>query len=100
MSVTTDTLYAGDPIRMTATFTDTAGLLTDPDTVTFRYVAPDLTQYLYAYPAVTVTKESTGVYHCDQTTTRVQYGTWEGECVGTGVLPKTVAEIWTIRASI
>ena len=45
MSVTTDTLYAGDPIRMTATFTDTAGLLTDPDTVTFRYVAPDLTQY-------------------------------------------------------
>ena len=100
MSVTTDTLYAGDPIRMVTTFTDEAGTPTDPDTVTFRWVAPDLTMYVYPYPDVAVAKESTGVYHCDQSTTRVQHGTWEGECVGTGVLPKTVAEIWTIRASI
>lgn len=101
MTVTSDTLYAGDPIRMSVTFETSLGVATDPTTVTFTFVSPDgsTTTFIYGTDAAAV-KDSTGNYHCDRTTTTGQWGTWEAKCVGTGTLPKTVAERWLVEPAL
>ena len=76
----------GDLVRLTATFTNTSEVVTDPTTVTclvkLRYVIGS-TATTYTYPA-TIIKDSTGVYHVDVTPTTE--GIWDYRWVGTGTV--------------
>jgi hypothetical protein len=74
-----DTFNTGDGVRITATFTDLTGTITDPTTVTFQAKDP--------HGAVTVepaTKQATGVYYADLILTTP--GTWHYRWVGTGAV--------------
>jgi hypothetical protein len=77
----------GDQVRLSATFTNSAGALTDPTTVTCilkrRYqVTPVSTTYTYA--GGTVTKDGTGLYHVDVVPDNE--GIWDYRWVATGTV--------------
>jgi len=75
--MTTATVHKGDTIRLKASFYTFAGVLADPTTVTY-------TVYDDAETVVTTgnaTKETTGVYYADYTTT--VRGTFSYEFSGT-----------------
>lgn len=60
------TYYVGDTLRLTATFYTFAGVLADPTTVVVNIY--DINRTLLV-TAAAATKDSTGVYHYDYTTT-------------------------------
>jgi hypothetical protein len=89
----------GDRVRLTVTFTNTAGTVTDPTTVTcqvkLRYVI-GATATTYTYPA-TITKDSTGVFHVDVTPTNE--GIWDYRWVGTGTVIAAVEGAFNVPNS-
>ena len=57
------TIYdIGDRPTVTGTFTNDAGTLTDPTTVTVRVREPDGTETLYTSPVASIVNSSTGVW--------------------------------------
>ena len=89
----------GDLVRLTATFTNSAGVVTDPTAVTcllkLRYVIGS-TATTYTYPA-NITKDSTGVFHVDVTPTTE--GIWDYRWVGTGTVQAAVEGAFNVPNS-
>jgi hypothetical protein len=80
-----NTYDIGQAVRFTVTFADTAGVSTDPTTVTFIIRDPSGTETTYTYPpAGTIVKDDTGDYHADVTIDEA--GLWYYRWTGTGVL--------------
>lgn len=71
----------GDVVRLTGTFTTSAGAAVDPTTVTFKLKTPAglTTTYVYGTDAAIV-KTGTGVYYVDWLTTMqgVHHVRWAG----------------------
>lgn len=60
----------GDKIRLTHTFTNLAGVVTDPTAVTFKMKKPDGTTTTYVYGTdAELVKSATGIYYVDWTFT-------------------------------
>ena len=56
----------GDRPRLTTTFTDVNGVLTDPVSVVCRVKTPNLVTWVYAYgSSAELTRTSVGVYNLD-----------------------------------
>lgn len=72
---TSDIFQVGDSPRLKGTFTDAAGAVVDPATVTFKIKNPygTITTYVYGTDAQLV-KLSTGIYYVDFDVTIA--GTW------------------------
>lgn len=74
----------GQQVRITGTFRDSSGALTNPTAVSFSYKEGDTTTtYVYGTDAELV-RDSTGVYHVDITPTVA--GTIEWRMWSTGTL--------------
>lgn len=74
----------GQLVRITGTFTDSGGTVTDPATVIFAYKAPGdtaATEYTYGVDAEVV-NSGTGVYYVDLDLDEV--GTWYYRFYSTG----------------
>lgn len=73
----------GDVVRITGTWTDSAGIATDPAAITFTYTDPsgNATPLVYGVDAEVV-RASTGIYYVDITTD--EEGTWFWRWVSTG----------------
>lgn len=76
----------GDIVRLTTTpgFTNSAGVLTDPTTVTLRWRVAGGTEttltWTAAVPGTDIVKDSTGVFHADITVVApgLHYYRWAG----------------------
>lgn len=91
------TFDINDEIRLRAQFTNVAGTLADPDTITFKHQDPSLNEATLTVSGGGVTKESTGIYYADLTLD--ESGTWYFRAEGTGT-PKTAAEMsFDVRTS-
>jgi len=56
----------GDLVRLSATFTDTAGALTDPTATTFSIKVPSGTVTTYTYGVTAdIVRDSLGLFHVD-----------------------------------
>ena len=87
-----------DAVPIRATFTNLAGAVTDPTTVTFRAKAPDGTVAAYVYGvAVQVVKESTGIFRFDLLCSLP--GTYWVRWEGTGAVAATGETAIDVRAS-
>ena len=86
----------GDTRRLTATFTDIAGVATDPSTVTFKIKRPDgtATTYVYGTDAQPV-KASTGVYYVDYAITLAGRHAYRFE--GTGAVATAESDEFYVR---
>lgn len=92
------TYDVGDIVRVIGTFTDTGGTVGDPSSVHFHYDTPTSTAPTTASRSTTTTgatngisKESTGVYFSDITTTGK--GLYEARIFSTGTL-QAAGETW------
>lgn len=89
MSVTLTNVDIGDVTRCAVTFTNAAGVATDPTTVTFRAQPPSGAAITYVYGTDNqLVKDSTGVYHVDLPMTQAY--TWHVRFVGTGAVAAAV----------
>ncbi len=83
--------FIGSEVRVSVTFTNSAGTAVDPDTVTFRTCSPNNTKASYVYGTDTeVSKVSTGNYTADFTPDKA--GRWYFRWESTGVGTKTAVE--------
>jgi hypothetical protein len=74
----------GDEVRVTGTFTDSAGTEQDPNAVFFQYEDPSGTVTALAYPAdAALVKDDTGIYHVDIDVDEA--GMWHWRWYSTGV---------------
>jgi len=99
--VTTKSVDIGDRERLTVTFTDISGTLTNPTTVVVTVREPDGTSTAFstADSPQLVINGSTGVYYLDHT--HDQEGRHFFEFVGTGVLVAAVSgERWVRRSNV
>jgi hypothetical protein len=64
----TNAYVAGSVIRLAAVFT-ASSVATDPTTITLLIRTPSLGLLQYTYAAAQITRDSTGNYHYDLTTT-------------------------------
>lgn len=87
----------GDLVRLTATFTDTAGVATDPTTVTCRVRSPAGTTTVDTYSPGSITKDSTGVYHLDVNAS--ESGQWWYRWEGTGAVQQADEGTFSVEAS-
>lgn len=78
-----NTYQVGDLVRVTGTFTNDAGALADPTTVSIFVKLRDGSTSTYTYPT-TVTKSSTGIFYADHTVTAE--GWYDYRVVGTGAV--------------
>jgi hypothetical protein len=89
----------GDLVRLSASFTNSAGVATDPTTITclvkLRYVIGAQTT-TYTHPA-TITKDSTGEYHVDVTPDAE--GIWDYRWVGTGTVQAAAESAFNVPNS-
>ncbi len=77
-------LNRGDSERLTGTFKNQAGTLTDPTTVEYKVRAPDGTITTYTWAGAMVTRDSTGVFHRD--ITFLTSGKWVVRVAGAGAV--------------
>ncbi len=92
-----DSLYIGGVRRERVTFTDDAGVLADPATVTFTITPPEATAAVtWTYPTE-ITRETAGIYYLDWpcAVEGDHVGKWEG--VGGDLSSAVVAAQWTVR---
>lgn len=75
----------GDLIRITATFTDSAGTLLDPTAVYFQYKNPagTITSETYSPSSGNIIRDSIGVFHLDINAN--VHGIWYYRVYSTGV---------------
>lgn len=82
------TYWVNDQVIATATFATTAGVATNPTTVTFKVAAPAGTTTSYVYGAASeVERTTTGTYTC--TFTADAAGTWQVAAIGTGTVARS-----------
>lgn len=83
-----DPIYLNDTLRVTFTFTDTTGAVTDPTTVVVSYKPPQggWREYTYGTDAELV-KSSTGIYYVDFDCGRL--GKWTYKAVGDNIKTPT-----------
>lgn len=74
----------GATVKMTATFRNTAGAVTDPTTVTCIVKTPAGVETTYTYALTTVDKDSTGIY--SKTITTAENGLYQYYFKGTGTV--------------
>lgn len=86
----------GDLVRLTATFTNSAGVATDPTAVTCQVKSPSATT-TYTYNPGTVVKDSTGVYHLDVSASAA--GQWWYRWEGTGAVEQADEGTFVVEAS-
>jgi hypothetical protein len=79
-------VVVGQEVRITATFTNSAGTLTDPTTITIEYKKPDGTVVTGTYAGGQVIKSSTGIYYRDVTPAIGEEGEWLTYYAGTGTI--------------
>ena len=86
----------GDLLRLTTTFANSAGTITDPTGVTFSVRKPDGTVTTYVYPTdAQLVKSTTGVYYVDFTITLA--GRHVYRWVGTGALVTAESGVFYAR---
>lgn len=78
-----NTYDIGDRVRITGTFTNTAGVVADPTTITISVRRRNGPITTYTYPG-TITKDSTGVFYADHDVT--DEGVYDYRIVGTGAV--------------
>lgn len=83
------TYNAGTLVTVTATFTSSTGVPTDPSTITLKYMLQTQTPTVWVYGgAGSISRSSTGVYSANLDTTGL-FGVWVGEWIGTGACQVT-----------
>lgn len=94
-----DVYDIGDQVRVTTTFTDLAGVVADPSTVTCDVKTPRgvSTAYVYGTDA-SLTKTSTGIYNLDLDLTEA--GTWAWKFNGSGSLKAADQGRISVRKSL
>lgn len=99
MSAIMKNVDRGDTRTSTVTFTNPAGAVTNPATVTFKVINPtgpaSQTSYVYG-TATEVTRPSTGVYVL--TLKYTISGTWEIRCEGTGTVEEATSGVVVVKA--
>jgi hypothetical protein len=90
----------GDVVRLTGTFTNSAGAAADPTTVTFSYTDPNgtTTTLVYLTDAALV-KDSTGVYHVDIAASIEGIWRWRWLSTGTGAA-STEGQFAVVRTTV
>ena len=97
-TLTVNTYDIGDSIRCTITFATTAGVPTDPTTVTFKYRDPSGNEVTWVFGVdPEVIKDDTGDYHADVTLD--EDGLWYYRWEGTGALIGAAEHGWYARRS-
>ena len=97
MSVTDD-IYVGTLVKSTVTFSNAAGTVTDPTTVTFKVKAPDGTETPHPYTGSgQPTKDGVGIYSLDVLTS--QSGNYFVRAIGTGTVVVTTETWWGVEPS-
>lgn len=93
------TYRIGQTVRSTATFTDAAGAVADPTTVTFRTYSPR-TQITtsYTYALAQITRSSTGVYYIDITFDG--YGPLNYKWSSTGTPAQAYVGQWSVQTDV
>jgi hypothetical protein len=79
---------------LTNTFKNSAGIATDPTTISLTITTPAQVATTYTYAAAQITKTSTGVYTKDIACT--EDGEWTYEWTGTGAVSDVAAGTWTV----
>lgn len=74
----------GDAARITGTFRDDSGTLSDPSVVTFTFRDPAGTEQTYTYGGDEIVRASAGTYHVDLSLTAA--GRWSWEWVASGTM--------------
>lgn len=92
-----NTYEVGDQVRLTVTFTDTAGVVADPTAVTILVKRRDGATTTFTYAGSSVTKSSTGVYYADYTVT--EEGNYDYRMVGTGAVVAAVEGFFQVPDS-
>ncbi len=92
------TYYVGDNIKLTATFKDPDGTLTDPTTVTLETKDPSGNKTTYTYSLGEITRSSVGVF--TKTFAIDEAGLWLYEWQGTGTLAKVENAWFEARAQV
>lgn len=88
----------GDLVRVTATFTNSAGTPVDPAALTFKFKNPLGTVTPYTYPTnPELVRGSTGVYYVDINAN--VHGTWRTRFEATGVGQSAVENFFMIKDS-
>lgn len=83
--MTINTYDLGDLVKVTGTFTDTAGTALDPSTVSFTYKDPAGTSTTLVYgDDDAVVKSSTGVYYVNINANIAGHWFWRWHSAGTG----------------
>lgn len=93
------TYYVGSKARLTVRFFDILGVTpTDPTTIAIKVRKADGSEASHVYSVdVNVVKESTGVYHYDQTLD--QEGIWFYRGTGTGAVVAAAEKKLTVMAT-
>ena len=95
---TLSTYDKGDLVRVTGTFTDSAGSATDPSVVICQYVDPSGNTVSKTYITdAEVVKDSTGVYHLDIDADEV--GSWHYRWYATGTGQSAGENSFNVRNS-
>lgn len=93
-------VVVGQEVRITATFTNSSGTLTDPTTITIEYKKPDGTTVTRTYAAGQVIKQSTGIYYYDVTPVSGEEGEWLTYYVGTGTIDAAGNDRFHVTAKV
>lgn len=94
MSATTFFESASELATLTNTFKNSAGVATDPTTISLTVTDPTQTATTYTFAAGQITKSSAGVYTKDIACSID--GTWTFEWTGTGAVSDVVAGTWEV----
>jgi hypothetical protein len=86
----------GDLVRLTATFTNSAGVATDPTVVLCRVKSPTTTT-IYTYNPGAIVKDATGVYYIDVSVSAV--GQWWYRWEGAGTVEQADEGAFIVEAS-
>lgn len=94
----TNVYDAGDLVRTSVTFTNSAGNPADPTDITFYVTNPDGTVITYEYGTdAELVKDDTGDYHVDLTPS--VYGMWYYRFVGTGDVISAGENFFVVKRS-
>lgn len=97
---TLNSVDRGDLVSCIVTFTNAAGVPTDPTTITVSTINPTgaASQTNYVYPTTGLTRTSAGVYELQFTATMA--GVWIIRAVGTGAVAQVVQGIVRVDADV
>lgn len=92
---------SGTLVTSTAVFTNRAGVITDPSTITLKYRIGNGAVQTAVYPAAPIVKDQAGTYHADfdtsgwaQPSDLVYITQW----TGTGNVQAIQADVWRVTA--